>query len=68
LEWSSDNSVEFTLPVGDWIRLFRANGFEVLDLIELQAPEGATTDHPYVTPAWARRWPSEEIWRVRKRG
>jgi hypothetical protein len=40
----------------------------VLDLIELRAPEGATTREPYVTPEWAYRWPSEEIWRVRKRG
>jgi len=67
LEWTGYDSVEFTLPVGEWIRLFRANGFEVLDLIELRAPEGASNDHKYVTLAWARRWPSEEIWRVRKR-
>ena len=67
LEWSGYDSVEFTLPVGEWIRLFRANGFEVLDLIELRAPEGAPNDHKYVTLEWARRWPSEEIWRVRKR-
>ena len=67
LEWNGYQSVEFTLPVGEWIRLFRANGFEVLDLIELRAPEGASNDHKYVTLAWARRWPSEEIWRVRKR-
>src|SRR5712691_1067860 len=68
LAWSNQDAVEFTLPTGEWIRLFRANGFEVLDLIEVRAPEGATTREPYVTPAWAHRWPSEEIWRVRKRG
>lgn len=68
LEWSNQDAVEFTLPTGEWIRLFRANGFEVLDLIEVRAPEGATTREPYVTPEWAHRWPSEEIWRVRKRG
>lgn len=67
LEWSDENSVSFTLPVGEWIRLFRANGLEVLDLIELRAPRGATTSFPYVTSEWAHRWPSEEIWRVRKR-
>ena len=66
LEWSNENSVSFTLPIGEWIRLFRANGFEVLDLIELRAPRGATTNDPYVTSEWAHRWPSEEIWRVRK--
>jgi SAM-dependent methyltransferase len=66
LEWSDDESVEFALPIGDWIRLFRANGLEVLDVIELQAPAGATTRYPHVTSAWAHRWPSEEIWRLRK--
>ena len=43
LEWPSDTSVNFYLGYGDWIRLLRANDFEVEDLIELQAPEGATT-------------------------
>jgi SAM-dependent methyltransferase len=67
LEWSDDESVEFTLPIGGWIRLLRGSGFEVLDLIELRAPADGVTRYPYVTAAWAHRWPSEEIWRVRKR-
>ena len=67
LEWSNSASVEFTLPIGQWIRLFRSNGLEILDLVELRAPEGASTSFPYVTPEWARRWPSEEIWRLRKK-
>jgi SAM-dependent methyltransferase len=67
LEWSDDQSVEFTLPIGKWIRLFRANGLEILDLLEVQAPEGDTSRHKYVTHEWARRWPSEEIWRLRKK-
>jgi SAM-dependent methyltransferase len=50
----------------DWIRLVRGHGFEVLDLLELRAPAGASTRHPSVTAAWAHRWPSEEIWRLRK--
>src|SRR6266851_2154086 len=42
-EWpdEDDKSVEFHLGYGDWIRLLRANGFEVEALVELQAPEGA---------------------------
>jgi hypothetical protein len=32
-----------------------------------RAPAGATTRYPYVTPEWARRWPSEEVWIARKR-
>ena len=40
-------SVEFHLAHGDWIRLLRANGFEVDDLVEIQAPEGATTSYEW---------------------
>ena len=66
-EWPQlDEAVEFHLGYGSWIRLLRRNGFEALDLVEVQAPEGAATRFPFVTPAWAQRWPSEEIWRARK--
>ena len=68
LEWPEDPSVNFHLGYGDWIRLLRANGFEVEDLRELQPPDGATTSFPYATFDWARRWPSEEVWIARKRG
>jgi hypothetical protein len=68
-EWPDDTSVEFHLNHGDWVRLLRANGFEILDLLELQAPqEAVTASAPYVTAAWARRWPSEEVWIARRRG
>jgi SAM-dependent methyltransferase len=68
-EWPDTEGVEFHLAHGDWIRLLRATGFEVEDLVELQAPEGAATHEYYdfVTAAWARRWPAEEIWKARKR-
>ena len=34
-EWSEgDESVEFHLGYGEWIRLLRANGFEIENLIE----------------------------------
>jgi SAM-dependent methyltransferase len=66
-EWPDDPGVEFHMPHGEWIRLLRANGFEVLDLLELRPPEGAVTRYPFVTLEWARRWPSEEAWRARKR-
>jgi hypothetical protein len=66
-EWPDDPSVEFHLPHGEMIRLLRSCGFEIEALVELQAPEGATTRYPYVTSEWARRWPSEEVWRSVKR-
>ena len=66
-EWP-EGGVEFHLAHGDWIRLLRASGFEILDLVELQAPPDARTHeyYDYVTADWARRWPSEEIWKARK--
>lgn len=66
-EWPGDSSVEFHLGYGDWIRVLRRHRFDVEDLIEIQPPEGASTRDPYVTLEWARRWPTEEIWKVRKR-
>jgi SAM-dependent methyltransferase len=69
VEWADTDSVEFHLPHGEWIRLLRGSGLEVLDLVELQAPEGGK-EHRYPgLPErwWARQWPSEEIWRARKR-
>jgi hypothetical protein len=68
IEWGDSEAIEFGLPFGDWIRLFRANGFEVLDLIELRPPLDATTRYPYVSAEWAHRWPSEQVWKVRKVG
>lgn len=65
-EWN-DASVNFYLGYGEWIRLLRASGFDVLDLIEVQAPEGAQDNpHGLADPEWSRRWPVEEIWRARK--
>jgi SAM-dependent methyltransferase len=69
IEWADpEDGVNFHYAHGDWIRMLRRSGFEVLDLIELQAPAGAE-DHPYYDVAgadWARSWPAEEIWVARK--
>jgi len=67
VEWSDDGSVEFDLPYGEWIRLFRASGFTVERLVELRPPaDGTSGRYTFVTLEWARRWPSEEVWHVRK--
>jgi len=65
-EWPDDDGVEFHLSHGDMIRLLRASGFEVTDLIEIQAPPGATTSYEYTSAEWGRRWPSEEVWKARR--
>lgn len=66
IEWPGDVGVEFHLSHGGWLRLLRRSGFEIEDLIEVQAPEAGTTRYPFVTLQWARRWPSEEIWKARR--
>jgi ubiquinone/menaquinone biosynthesis C-methylase UbiE len=65
LEW--ENEVDFQLPYGEWIRLFRRTGFVVEDLIETQPPKDASSTYRDATQtAWARRWPMENIWKLRK--
>lgn len=60
-------SVVFTLPYGKWIELFRDSGFEIESLVELRPPENAkTTYNDFVTYDWARNWPAEQIWRLRR--
>jgi SAM-dependent methyltransferase len=60
-------TTEFQMPYGEWIRLFRANGFVIEDLIELRPPAGApTTYSDYAPLEWARAFPAEHIWKVRK--
>lgn len=68
-EWPDDTSIEFHLPHGEMLRVLRGAGFEVERLVEVQAPADAVQDAQwdFVTPEWARKWPSEEAWIARKR-
>jgi SAM-dependent methyltransferase len=60
--------VEYMLGTGDWIRLFRSSRFEILDLIETRPPAGAeSTYRDEYDREWARSWPMEQIWKLRKR-
>ncbi len=59
--------IEFNLPISKWFELFRTTGFEVLDYNEIQAP-GSAADSPFsVSADWAQRFPSEHVWKLRKR-
>ena len=60
--------MEFHVGHGEMIRLLHHNGLQVEDLLELQPPAGATPSHPLATIDWARRWPTEEVWKARKLG
>ncbi len=60
-------TIDFNLPYGEWIRLFRANGFVVEDLIEPRpAPDATSTYRDDLEREWSRRWPAESIWRLRR--
>jgi SAM-dependent methyltransferase len=64
-----EGAVEFNLPTGKWIHLFRESGLVVEDLIEVRPPAGAHSAYrSEAETAWARRWPMEQIWRLRKPG
>jgi ubiquinone/menaquinone biosynthesis C-methylase UbiE len=69
IRWPDQEGTEYHLAHGDWVRLLRANGFEIEDLIEPPAPPDAQQHsyYDYVTPEWAGKWPAEEIWVARKR-
>jgi nucleoside diphosphate kinase/SAM-dependent methyltransferase len=70
LEWYDDDpGVEFHPPMSELLRILWDSGFELLDFRELFAPDDAP-DHEYydtVPAEWAKRWPDEEIWRLRLR-
>jgi ubiquinone/menaquinone biosynthesis C-methylase UbiE len=66
---ADETSIQFQLPYAEWIDLFRGCGLQVERLVHLRPPEGATTTYQdYVPRAWARRWPAEDLWVVRKEG
>jgi SAM-dependent methyltransferase len=69
IDWRDDvidpGGIEFNLPVSRWLRLFRETGFSLIDYLELQAP--ADREDRHNTPAaWARRWPSEHVFKLRR--
>jgi len=70
LDWRNvavdPGGVEFNLPQSGWLRLFRDVGFEVVDYLELQAPPDSAPLKFSIPGDWARRWPSEQAWKLRK--
>jgi SAM-dependent methyltransferase len=68
-ELDAGDVVTYQLAYGEWIRLFCANGFLLEDLIEPRpAPDAESTYWGDDEREWARRWPSESIWKARKAG
>ena len=64
---ADDGSTFYALGYGDWIRLFRANGLQVEDLIELRAASESPSPYTAHDPEdWHRHWPAEMLWVTRK--
>jgi ubiquinone/menaquinone biosynthesis C-methylase UbiE len=61
-----DGFRDYQVTHGEWITLFRKNRLVVEELIETQPGEGVTTTYAGRPPEWSRRWPAENIWKVRK--
>lgn len=70
LDWrdavDDPGGIEFNLTFSEWVKLFRATGFDIVDFDELQAPAEATGSRSGVSAEWARAFPSEHVWTVRK--
>ncbi len=64
-----DGGVEFHPSHGEWISVLRGSGFTVEALHELYATADARSHEYYeiATPAWAARWPVEDLWAARLR-
>ncbi|MCI4318318.1 MAG: class I SAM-dependent methyltransferase, partial [Thermoplasmata archaeon] len=59
--------VDFQLPYGEWIGLFRRNGLAIDGLYESRpGPTSKSSYKSVVETAWARRWPAESIWQLRR--
>lgn len=70
IEWidvDGDDGVEFNLPISEWFGLFKESGFEVVDFFEIRAPDDAVGTRFGIPADWARAYPSEQAWVLRKR-
>lgn len=68
-DWTdgADVGTVFNLTMSDWMKLFRKTGFEVVDYRELQAPQPGAEVRYFASADWSHRYPSEQIWKLRKR-
>lgn len=58
--------IEFCLSTADWFALFSRLGFEVIDYREPRPDPDGEELLFHVPRSWARRWPSEQAWFLRR--
>jgi len=70
LDWTDaiddPGGIELNLPLSKWVSLFNETGFVIEDYLEPRPAEGGSDIHFFATADWAHRWPSEQVWKLRK--
>lgn len=70
LDWSDvevdPGGISFNLPLSGWFELFGRIGFEVEGFHEPRPAFGDDTVHSFISRGWARDYPSEQVWKLRK--
>ena len=56
----------FNLTISDWMDLFAKIGFSVTRYHELYAPEWASGTRAAIPADWAKSYPLEQVWQLRK--
>lgn len=67
VEPNGESGTEFNLPISEWMRLFDDVGFDVVQFVEIRNPDPDREQSFDQDPAWAHIYPSEQVWRLRKR-
>jgi SAM-dependent methyltransferase len=70
LDWTQveidPGGIEFNLAISEWFALFRRLGLEVEGFLEPRPKQGGSEARFFASADWARNWPSEQVWKVRK--
>lgn len=59
--------IEFNRTFAGWLALFDRVGFDIVSYHELYAPQEAPRDRFSIPGAWARDYPAEQIWNLKRR-
>lgn len=61
-------AVDYHITFSEWVTLFVSYGFMIERLVEVVPPDDAVTTFSDRPLDWARKWPTEMIWKVRRVG
>lgn len=56
----------FNLTISAWMELFATIGFDVAKYQELYAPEGVSGTRASIPADWAKSYPVEQVWQLKK--